>query len=391
MINEQFDIAVGIPTYNEAKTIANVVKQVDEGLCRYFPQYKAIIVNVDHNSGDGTMVVFLNVKTLVPKIYISTDVGVEGKGLNLKNFFDYAHSHQVIAACVVDGDLESILPHWIKRLITPLFSGYDFVFPVYNRYRYDGAITSQLCYPMIAGIYGVCIRQPIGGEFGFSKRYLDILSKSALPVMAQQFGIDVYLTITALTKQLKFCGTMLENKIHRKRDRATLGPMLNAVTHSLFSLISEMDCLSSQIAVLYNPPVFKLLVDNEVCPEVPINKALIEDKFFLSFPRYLPLYKLIFPKEVQEHLSKIYHKKIDLRLLPEKWCVVLYSMLNQYMQHDNLKQEIVDAFESLFFARLLSFIDETKNYTDIQVEQYLFDQAQLFFVNRALINFRARK
>lgn len=45
--NQKFDIIVGIPTYNEADSIANTVQKIDRGLDKYFPKHNALIVNVD--------------------------------------------------------------------------------------------------------------------------------------------------------------------------------------------------------------------------------------------------------------------------------------------------------------------------------------------------------
>ena len=79
---KQADIIVGIPSYNEADNIAFVAEQASLGLKKYFPKLKAVIINVDNNSEDGTKEAFLNAKTKVPKIYISTPKGITGKGNN---------------------------------------------------------------------------------------------------------------------------------------------------------------------------------------------------------------------------------------------------------------------------------------------------------------------
>ena len=46
--------------------------------------------------------------------------------------------------------------------------GYEFVAPLYARHRYDGTITNTIVYPLTRALYGKRIRQPIGGDFGFS-------------------------------------------------------------------------------------------------------------------------------------------------------------------------------------------------------------------------------
>src|SRR3989338_2193078 len=61
--NTKLDIIVGIPTYNEADSISNTVQKVDRGLSRYFPEHKALIVNIDSQSSDGTSRGFDEIKT----------------------------------------------------------------------------------------------------------------------------------------------------------------------------------------------------------------------------------------------------------------------------------------------------------------------------------------
>lgn len=49
------DIVVGIPSFNSARTIGHVVRAVQAGLAKYFPDHKAVLVNSDGGSLDGTM------------------------------------------------------------------------------------------------------------------------------------------------------------------------------------------------------------------------------------------------------------------------------------------------------------------------------------------------
>jgi glycosyltransferase involved in cell wall biosynthesis len=50
----EVDIVVGIPSFNNARTITHVVRAVAGGLAKYFPDRKSIIVNSDGGSTDGT-------------------------------------------------------------------------------------------------------------------------------------------------------------------------------------------------------------------------------------------------------------------------------------------------------------------------------------------------
>ena len=72
---------------------------------------------------------------------------------------------------MVDSDLRSITPEWIDLLrpagaVSPAI---DFVAPYYHRHKYDGTITNSIVYPLTRALYGLRVRQPIGGEFGMSR------------------------------------------------------------------------------------------------------------------------------------------------------------------------------------------------------------------------------
>ena len=44
---KEADILVGIPSYNNLRTIGHVVRAVMAGLAKYFPKVKAVLVNSD--------------------------------------------------------------------------------------------------------------------------------------------------------------------------------------------------------------------------------------------------------------------------------------------------------------------------------------------------------
>jgi hypothetical protein len=188
------DIMVGIPSFKNAATIGHVTRAAQAGLVQYFPDSKPVLVNADAGSPDGTgrVVIETQPPDYVERIllvrprnrlqrlsltYPEVD-GVGGKGAALRTIFQIAEALEVEALVVVDSDLRSIVPEWIELLAGPILKGgFDFVTPLYQRYKYDGTITNTVTYPMTRALYGMRIRQPIGGDFGISgdlvKHYLE--------------------------------------------------------------------------------------------------------------------------------------------------------------------------------------------------------------------------
>ncbi len=270
------EMVVCIPSYNEADSIAFPTTQADKGLRKYFRDKSSVIINCDNNSPDNTRQAFLDTPTDVPKIYLSTPPGVKGKGNNFANLFRKVVDLKAKAVVVVDADLKSITPEWIKHLGEPLFSGFSYVAPLYIRHKYDGTITNGIAYPMTRALYGRRVRQPIGGDFGFrgklSKAYMNGEGWSDA---VANFGIDIWMTTLAITQKAKVCQAFLGRpKIHRTKDPgAHLGPMFREVVGTIFSMMAHFDSFWTRIKYSRPTAIYGFgLGETEMPPEVKVTR-----------------------------------------------------------------------------------------------------------------------
>jgi glycosyltransferase involved in cell wall biosynthesis len=248
----QADIIVGIPSYNNANTIGHVVRAIQAGLAKYFPDNKAVIVNSDGGSGDGTMDVVRNTSIddfnaillhhrVQPVSKISFPYsGIPGKGSAFRTIFEIADALGAKACAVVDSDLRSITPEWIELLVKPVLEGgYDYVAPLYHRHKFDGTITNSIVYPLTRALYGKRVRQPIGGDFGFSGDVAKFyLTKDVWETDVARFGIDIWMTTTAIANGFRVTQSFLGAKIHDAKDPGTdLSNMLYQVVSATFALM----------------------------------------------------------------------------------------------------------------------------------------------------------
>ncbi|HEU0236401.1 MAG TPA: hypothetical protein VFR14_08185 [Candidatus Limnocylindrales bacterium] len=252
------DIMVGIPSFKNAATIGYVVRAAQAGLVQYFPDLKPVLVNSDAGSPDGTQRVVVeteppdyveqillvrptNKLDRVSLTYPEID-GVGGKGAALRTIFEIAAELEAQALVVVDSDLRSIIPEWIELLAGPILKGgYDFVAPLYARYKFDGTITNTVTYPLTRALYGHRIRQPIGGDFGVSgdlvRHYLTL---DDWDDEVSKFGIDIWMTTSALAGGFAVCQTRLGAKVHDPKDPgADLGPMFRQVVGTILRLANR--------------------------------------------------------------------------------------------------------------------------------------------------------
>ncbi len=246
------DIVVGIPSFNNAGTIGHVVRAVQAGLAKYFPGKKSVLVNSDGGSKDDTLAVVRNTSIedyasillhhrVEPVFKIATSYsGIPGKGSAFRTIFEIAEALDAKACVVVDSDLRSITPEWIELLVKPVLEdGFDYVAPLYHRHKYDGTITNSIVYPLTRALYGKRVRQPIGGDFGFSGRLSKFyLTKDVWQTDVARFGIDIWMTTTALANRFKVTQSFLGAKIHDIKDPGSdLSAMLYQVVGATFELM----------------------------------------------------------------------------------------------------------------------------------------------------------
>src|SRR5216117_2303072 len=237
-MQERADIVVGIPSFRNAATIGHVTEAAAEGLRRNFPNMRAVIVNADGGSEDGTRD---RVRASADGVPIVTGryQGQSGKGSAFRAIFEAVTLLGARACAVVDSDLRSITPEWIARLVGPIVRGEaDYVTPLYARHKHDGTITNTIAYPLTRALYVARVRQPIGGEFGFGADLARVyLAEPVWESDVAKFGIDIFMTTTALARGVRVAQAFLGAKVHDPKDPgADLGPMFSQVVGTILRL-----------------------------------------------------------------------------------------------------------------------------------------------------------
>jgi hypothetical protein len=374
------EFMVAIPSYMEADTIPFVTKQVDLGITKYFGHLRSIILNVDNNSEDNTKGAFLSTPTRIPKHYIATPKGVKGKGNNLLNFFKFAKSQDATlkAALTVDADLRSITPEWVKYLGEPILKGYDFTLPLYTRHQFDGTITNHICYPLFYGLLGEDLRQPIGGELGFSPALMNYWLEQEWNRQAKQYGVDVFMTLHAIFGKFKICEAGLGAKIH-KASAPKLGPMFTQVITTLFDLLLSRESSWIGVPVLKPKPKKHYGLKELGKPqELIIDMRELKDKLRKEYYPREKLLKRILSDYASSSLIKMFdHDIYNIDIL--MWTQLVYQLLFSYRNGSSkTRKDIVEAFKPLYFTRSVTFDYMTWRYSSKYVEEAILEQAKAF-------------
>jgi len=387
------EMIVGIPSYNEADSISYPTDVASRGLLTYFPDKKAVIINVDNNSPDGTRDTFMNTPTKIPKIYISTPRGVKGKGNNFKNLFEASVELHAKAVVVVDADLTSITPQWIQYLGEPIFAGFNYVTPIYVRHKYDGSITNHIAYPLLRTLFGLRVRQPIGGDFGFSGRMARaFLAEKLWNENVGNFGIDIWMTTVAIARRFKVCQTFLGSpKSHRAKDPSKdLGPMFTQVIKTCFDLMIDFEYLWKDTVESWPSSIFGFgLGIEEKPPSVSVDTTALYNSFTSGFEHYENLWKkIISPPELHE-IRKVKKMSPEKLYYPsDLWARILFNFAIAYRNNEISHDEIVESMIPFYHSRILSFVNKTDRMDIKECEEYfesinrVFEKEKYYLIER---------
>ncbi len=378
----EVDILVGIPSYNSAKTIVHVVKAVEAGLSKYFPHCKSLLVNSDGGSSDGTMEavrdttvdlesILVNRKADQFRKFVTPYNGIPGKGSAFRTIFEIAHALNVKACVVVDSDLRSITPEWIELLVKPVLEDhYDYVSPYYMRHKYDGTITNSIVYPLTRALYGKRIRQPIGGDFGFSGELASFyLTKDVWETDVARFGIDIWMTTTAVANGFKICQAFLGAKIHDAKDPGSdLSAMLHQVVSSVFNLMDEYAGVWRDITQSEPVKTFGFVYSVGLEP-IQVNLENMIEKFRIGVRDLDVLYQAFLPDELLGTLHRLAEAPKEGFTFPDRnWVWLIFHFALACHRRVMSTEHIIKSLTPLYLGKVASFVIETWNSSAEEVE-----------------------
>ncbi len=373
------DVIVGIPSFKNAATIGHVVKVAGQGLAKYFTGLRTAIVNSDGGSPDETREVVRS--TPVPpgvQVLATQYQGPPGKGSAFRTIFEIAAALQAQACVVVDSDLRSITPEWIDRLGGPVLrDGFAFIAPLYTRHKHDGTITNNITYPMTRMLYGLDVRQPIGGDFGFAGSLARWwLAQNVWDTDVARYGIDIWMTTTAIAQGYKVGQAGLGLKIHDAKDpAAALGPMFNQVVGTLFAMMKRYADQWQTVQSMRAAPLVGELPRGEPEP-VPVTVPALIAKLREGLWNNTDILGRVLAPQQLDALERISAASEESFTFPsETWARIVFDFAAAYNDAVWPAGQIMAAMVPLYYGRTAGLVLQAREMNAAEFEQQVV-QAQ---------------
>jgi glucosylglycerate synthase len=379
---KSLDILVGVLCKDVETTVLNVLNVINEGLYRYFPDYKKAIVVCCAESSDQTdeAVALFQPYNTIEKI-VTRDIIKGGKGAGVRTIFEIAHETEAKCVVLIDGDLLSVKPGWIQTIANPIVYGRaDLTVPYYIRDKNDGVITNNLVYPFTRTLYGIDIRQPIAGEYALSKNLYELLRKH--PLFPPDFGVDIFILTVAAAEGLYVKEGLFSLKIHEStthylEPEKLLIPMFRKVTGCMFELAKYYEDFWRAKPKTWRTKFYRECFSQKPIPvliDIPEMKKSFESEFSSSkniMSHYLP-------EDIILDLEKVVNN--DEEIDSELWAEIVYNYASAWknIKTESEQCQLLDSLKSLWIGRFISYAHEVKDMDINEAEIVIQKQAEIF-------------
>ena len=265
--------------------------------------------------------------------------------------------------------------------------------PIYVRHKYDGSITNNIAYPMLRTLFGLRVRQPIAGDFGFSGRLARAyLSERLWNDKIANFGIDIWMTTTAIARRFSVCQTFLGSpKSHKAKDPSKdLGPMFVQVVSTIFDLMSEFEYLWKDTYESCPSSIFGFgLGEAEKPPPVEVNTDSLYESFTGGFQTYGAIWEKIMPIPELSEIQKLEKMSKDQFYYPsDLWARILFNFAIAYRNGEFSQEQVIESMIPFYHSRILSFVNRTIHMETKEAEEYLeninrvFEEEKYYLIKR---------
>jgi len=382
-------VAVALLTYNNAETVKTVAAAAAAGLAQHFPGVRAALVNADAGSSDGTPdlleaaglpVVVARYEPPAGERAAVPFHGVPGRGEGLRAAFAAARELKARACVVLEADVASVAPDWIRDLAGPILGDKaDFVGPAYARHRWEGTITRLLLAPLVRALYGRRLQQPFGGQQALSARLIDHLLVHPKWNWSGRDVSDLWITGAAIADGFAVWEAWLGPHIVRSRTRTgDLPTMLAETLGAIFTLMDRhqdlwLEVRGSEPLQTIGTPQAPLIEPR------PIEVEAMRDAFRLGVRDLGGIWDLILaPDTLGEVLVLEAAPGPVLRFPDDLWARIVYEFALGHHYAVVHREHLLRSLVPLYLGRTAAYVQATRAATAEATERTLEGAALAF-------------
>lgn len=369
------DLAVGLVTYNHARSAEAIGLAVSAVLSQLPAAAAHRVLVADAGSQDGTIERLRGALggggelVEVPFTAQTGDVldlpyhGMPGRARALRAILQGAAEGGARACVVLDPATAASGPAALTALCRGAVElGADFVTPRYTRHPFSGALIHGVVYPLFRALYGARIRYPAASDYVCSARLLEAtLADPIWDAERAQAGIDLWVAATAASSGGYKLGQVPIGPMAREdRDAVELGATIRQILGFLFTDMER------RVPVWQRVRGSRAVPSAGETPAVPlhapeINAAQLADSFRLGWRELQDVWAEVLPPLAILQWRRLAAAPLSaFRVEDALWARTVFDFAMGHRLRVIARDHLLQSLAPLYLAWLASLVTELR-------------------------------
>jgi hypothetical protein len=286
--------------------------------------------------------------------------GIGGSASACRLLLEEGVSCRAEAVAFVAGEHPGVPVGWVRGLLAPVLTdGYDFVSLAYERHPLDGALNTGVVYPFTRAVYGVALRQPLGGEVALSRRFgAKLLEDPDWRRDPASAGGDAWLVAKALTSGARVCEAHLGPWPRPAMERTDPSEVLARVLGLVFTE-AERDPSRWQRIASSRPPQPFGTPEPPTGPAPGPDTAKLVEAFRLGLRELTPLWSHFVPPGSLLALQRsAAQPPPDFRIEDRLWARLVFDFAVAHSVRSLERGQLLRSMTPLYLGWVASFANE---------------------------------
>ncbi len=387
------DLVIGLPTYKNPQSTAHVASVILDGLYRFYPELRTVLLNADAGLDATTR------RTITAQAqgngHLTTIIsgrydGVLGQGSATAALLDAALALDAKAIVILDSRTTSIAPNWIIGLAhLVLENKADLVLPRYRHWpTAAGMMSDLLTYPLVRALWGYSIRRPAATDFALSPTLATtLLDEDVWGTAVAQHGLSPWLASYSTVNHWRVAQSALGSKVctdiatHSQDKTSPFYTQFQDIVTVLFSLAYKYQQRWQALQTVQSLPTLTYFATGATTPvfDYNDNRDRLLDNLALGWIEYRTVWQRILTADNLTLLEALASLPSDqFYFPPDLWARIVYDFVVVFNKGEIDPTQVVTSLFPLYQGRLAAFLQEVAGLNIVTREGTVAAQAVEF-------------
>ncbi len=295
------------------------------------------------------------------------------------------------ACCILASRLESETGRSAYRLAEPLLNGeLDLVVPRYARHRFEGLLNSSIVAPLMRALYGKRLSNPMGPDFGVSRRLVQRLVGRERTGRGAANGLHPLASLTplALCENLHVAELHLGTRSYPPPDWTNTASLVAEILGPVFLDIERNAACWQRMRVSAAVPAIGEPVSVQ-SDTASLDTSRLVESFALANRELQEIWSLILPPSTLVELRKLSRLRSEEFQMPDDvWVRIVYDFALAHRLRPINRDHLLKSMTPLYLGWVASYAHDLERDNAVPPDQRLerlagaFEAGKPYFVSR---------